>query len=104
MMVLLILVNSTNVSSMLKTLGDLMLVQKDIHHSIVNVHSTLLTVQVLGIVMISTILPKTLSGIMIPIMMDLLIVKTTGEMNTAQNLNTSIVTVHTDHIDLIILN
>merc|ERR1712232_988063 len=81
MMVLLILVNSTNVSLMLKTLGDLMLAQKDIHHSIVNVHSTLLTVQVLGIVMISTILPKTLSGIMIPIMMDLSIGKITSTQN-----------------------
>merc|ERR1712230_337325 len=104
------------------------------------VHSTLLIAQVLGIVMISTILLKTLSGIMILTMMDLstgkitstliimksyrlnviltmmellilvkstnvlLMLKTIGEMLTAQNLNTSIVTVHTEHIDLIILD
>jgi len=32
------------------------------------------------------------------------IVKMTGELNIAQNLNLSIVTVHTDHIDQLLLN
>jgi len=81
MMVLLILVNSTNVLSMLKTHGELKTVL-DLVISIVIVHSMLPIVMVLGIVMISTMLLKICYGIMIPTMMDLSI----GKMKLTQNI------------------